>query len=58
MPKMVKDEHSGAVLFISTPEEKKAEEMEERINNLEKLIQKMSEGEIDPKMLSKTTKKK
>lgn len=51
MPRMVKDEHSGAVLFIRTPEEKKAEEMEDRIAKLEDILSKIAEGEIDPSAL-------
>lgn len=58
MPRMVKDGHSGAVLFVSTPEEKKAREMEDRVGKLEDILLKIAEGEIDPKMLKETIKKK
>lgn len=42
MPKMVKDDHSGAVLFVRTAEEKRADEMEDRVKKLEQMIMKMT----------------
>lgn len=42
MPKMVKDEHSGAVLFHRTSEEKRADEMEERVKKLEEMLLSMT----------------
>lgn len=46
---MIRDDHSGAVLFVRTPEEKRTDDMEEKVNMLESLVMKMAEGSIDPK---------
>lgn len=55
---MITDEHSGAVLFVRTPEERKSDEMEERVGLLENLIMQMAEGKVDPKEVKAQLTKK
>lgn len=44
MPQMVKDNHSGAILFVLTPEEKKIKALEEKVETLTQVVQNLAQG--------------
>lgn len=46
---MVKDDHSGAVLFVRTVEEKRADEMEDRVKKLEEMLMRMTSEQANEK---------